>query len=323
LDEVRQIALDVFRSNFLDLRGIAEDVARARAEHITEEFLRKLEEKSPAGLAQGADPDFQRSLFNAQSEYACSGDKDLEEVLVDLLVDRADHAHQGLQTIVLNEAIKVVPKLNPGQRRTLALTFLLRHTRVTVPELSLDQFYTLWMRQIVAVGRDVPTDAISYQHIEYVGAGTVGIGSVSIGNALRQSAAGWFTKGFIEADVPENLHGYLSDSRIVKPCLRDPQRLQLTQMAQDPSARSEAFKEAIDESERDGVSALLDTGLMAEAEIREELVARVPDLQEVVEAWDNSNLSSLQLTSVGIAIGHGYWRRIMGVAAPLDVWIPN
>ena len=86
--EVRALALDVFRANFLELAGQAAEAARARAEEITEKFLKELQQQHKQGLKQAQDPDFQYALYTAQREYARCGDKELGDLLVDLLVDR-------------------------------------------------------------------------------------------------------------------------------------------------------------------------------------------------------------------------------------------
>jgi hypothetical protein len=62
-------------------------------------------------------------------------------------------------------------------------------------------------------------------------------------------------------------------------------------------------------------------GVMSDAEIREELLCRLPEAAELADVWDTSPLRHLTLTSVGVAIGHGYWRRTTSSAAPLSIWI--
>ena len=52
LSEVRKLALDVFRSNFFELAGEAKHIARQRAEEVTENFLKRLQEQHSAGLTQ-------------------------------------------------------------------------------------------------------------------------------------------------------------------------------------------------------------------------------------------------------------------------------
>ena len=80
--EVRDVALDVFRSNFYELAGVAKEIAKVRAEEITEAFLLKLQNEYPAGLDKSHDPDFQYALFTVQKEYARNGDKDLGTYLL-------------------------------------------------------------------------------------------------------------------------------------------------------------------------------------------------------------------------------------------------
>lgn len=99
--EVRQMALDVFRANFFELAGEAKNIARQRAEEITEAFLKKLQGESAGGMAQAQDPDFQHALFTVQKEHARSGDKELASLLVDLLVDRTKHDSRTILQIVL------------------------------------------------------------------------------------------------------------------------------------------------------------------------------------------------------------------------------
>ena len=103
--EVRDVALDVFRANFYELAGVAKETAKARAEEITEEFLSKLQKEHPAGLEKSNDPDFQYALFTVQKEYARNGDKDLGDLLVDLLVDRSKQEQRDILQIVLNESL--------------------------------------------------------------------------------------------------------------------------------------------------------------------------------------------------------------------------
>ena len=65
--EVRQIALDLFRANFFELVGDAQNIARQRAEEVTERFLRQLQQEHQDGLKQAQEPDFQYSLLTVQT----------------------------------------------------------------------------------------------------------------------------------------------------------------------------------------------------------------------------------------------------------------
>jgi len=58
-------------------------------------------------------------------------------------------------------------------------------------------------------------------------------------------------------------------------------------------------------------------------EIQAGFTNRVPEAAELFDVWENSWLKNLTLTSVGLALGHGCWRRLTGTAAPLRIWIPE
>jgi hypothetical protein len=101
INEVRQLALDVYKANALELAGLARNTALSRAEQVTEKFLNDLSEKNPEGLKQFSEPDFQHSLFEAQRAFSRNGDKNLEELLVNLLVNRAGESEKNESPLVL------------------------------------------------------------------------------------------------------------------------------------------------------------------------------------------------------------------------------
>lgn len=318
LEEFREVALDVYRSNFLELRGVAEEVALGRAEKITREFFRELQDRRPEALHSAADPDMQRSLYNAQREYACSGEEDLSQVLVDLLVDRAGQTDRGIETVVLNEAINAAPKLTSDQRAALAACFLVRYTRYVGPGTLDDYFKINIEKNLALLATDLPTKVSAYQHIEYVGAGSISMGQISLGESIG-SDKGFFTRGFAREEILEPLRDLADDSRVFVPCLRDSGRLQLNMVHAE---EAEPLAAAI--GRPDLVPTLqqqLNVGAMSGPEVEAELVERVPGVADLVTVWRDSVLKNLTLTTVGIAIGHGYWRRVTGSTAPLSIWL--
>lgn len=322
VEDVRAIALGVFHQNFLELRGVAEDVARGRAEKITNDFLVALEDRAPSGLNAASDPDMQRAIFDAQKEYACSGDEDLETVLVDLLVGRASETTRETRTIVLNEAIKAAPKLTPQQRRAIGVCFLCRYASWHGPPLVDAYFETFVRGNLLKLAADgLPTKDSAYQHIEYVGAGAVSIGSIGLATALGQSARPYFTHGFSRDQVAEPLTNLLENPAFLMPAIRDPDKFQLAVVLRRDLEH--LVSSLADESLGPQVTSLFDLGGMDDKEVKDDVLQRVPETAPVFEAWDGTALKSLTLTSVGIAIGHGYWRRVTNGDAPLSIWISD
>lgn len=321
IDEARTVALDVFRSNALELAGVAQTLAVARAEQLTNEFLTKLETEIPERVDQLADPDVQSVVFQAQKEFARSGEDDLRVALVDLLAARVGEDDRNLRTLALNEAIASAPKLTEKQRRAIAWVFYLRYTRPTnlgTPE----DYYSRLSKEVPALGVALPAGHADYQHIEYVGAGSLSIASYSFFQGITSGVEGLYTNGFAETDVDAALLTELQACRFVIPALRDASRLQLNLLA-DEELEERATAVGL-EARIDDLKNVVSLGRMPEADVSNEVVARVPELATLRDAWENdqTGLRSLTLTSVGLALGHAYWTRSTGSNASLKNWLP-
>ncbi len=81
----------------------------------------RLHKEYAKGLENAENPDFQRALFTVQKEYALTGDDELGDLLVDLLIDRTKQDNRSLLQIVLNESLSVVPKLTNDQLAALSV----------------------------------------------------------------------------------------------------------------------------------------------------------------------------------------------------------
>ena len=141
-DLVKTEAQEVFKQNSLVLANEAYNLVLSRSEELLDSFLKKLETKKPEAIEAMRDPGMQYSLFNAQKEYSKTGDKDLADLLEDILVERAQNPKRDLMQIVLDECITVAPKLTPDQFDALSLIFILKYTmnHGVVNQLALIQY---------------------------------------------------------------------------------------------------------------------------------------------------------------------------------------
>lgn len=126
--DVKDIVMDVFESNFQRLSQEAAQTAMVRAEELVDSFLSKLEIEAPDAIAETKNPDMQYALYTAQKEYARTGDRDLCDMLVNLLVERTKLSQRDLIQIVINESLNVAPKLTLDQLDVLSIVFLLKYT---------------------------------------------------------------------------------------------------------------------------------------------------------------------------------------------------
>lgn len=317
--DVRDVALDVFKSNFYELAGVAKEIARARAEEITEAFLSKLQQENPDGFKKSDDPDFQYALFSVQKEYARNGDKELGDLLIDLLVDRSKQEQRDILQIVLNESLSTAPKLTESQLAALAMIFLFRYTQNF--GVGNHQMFGEYLDAHVApFASKLVKSAACYQHLEFSGSGTIGLVEISLEALLGNTYQGQFLKGFEEKEITDRSISIGLDQRFFMPCLNDPSKLQVR--ANSKELLDKALEEyAISDEDRVHISALFDLGKMSELEIKDKCIEIRPYMSNLFETWSESSMKNFTLTSVGIAIGHANVKRLVGEFADLSIWI--
>jgi len=317
--DAREIAMDVFRSNFMELTEQAGNLARERAEEITEKFLNQLQNQNTEGIGKAQDPDFQYALFTVQKEYARTGDENLGDLLVDLLVDRTRHDNRTLLQIVLNESLAVAPKLTIDQLSALSIIFILKYTIYNginnLP--SLGKYLDTYVRPFV---ESLSKNASCYQHLEFAGCGSISIGSANLGNLLVKKYTGVFSKGFTHDELQKKQLEALAGSPIFTNCLHDPEKLQLNAMSEEV-LRYKALELGIGEGEINKLVDLNKAFVMSSNEVKEFLTGFRPYMSNVFETWEESFMKNMSLTSVGIAIGHANAKKHLGEFTDLSTWI--
>lgn len=317
--EVRGLALDVFRANFCELAGTAKEIAKSRAEEITEAFLKKLVDENPMGLAKSRDPDFQYALFTVQKEYARCGDKELGDLLVDLLVDRSKQDKRNILQIVLNESLITATKLTESHLASLSIIFLFAYVKYTGTR-SHEQFGDFLDRYVLPFSSKLANNHSAYQHLEFSGCGSIGMGQISLEKTIGASYQGLFFKGFDEIELHSRGIGMGRDPRFFVPCLNEATKLQVAALNKeelDYSLKAASISEDVQQK----LLALFEVGKMSEEEIKQKTVSIRPYMSDVYSAWAASSMKSFRLTSVGMAIGHANIKRFTGEFADLSLWI--
>ncbi|ROT44772.1 LPO_1073/Vpar_1526 family protein [Pusillimonas sp. NJUB218] len=316
--EARAIALDVAKATFYELSGLARDIASSRVEEITNRVIEKLEKENPSGLQKAKDPDFQYSLLTVQKEFARTGDTDLGDLLVDLLVDRSKQDQRTILQIVLNESLATAPKLTDGQLSALALIFLFRYTQNY--QVGNHKLFGEYLdKHVFPHSARLPKSAASYQHLEFAGCGTALVGG-PLEETLGKRYGGLFLKGFEKAELTSRGISVGLDSRFVIPCLTDPSKLQNNAMNRQTIEKQIEEKQL---SADDGAKllTLFDESKLNDIQVKEKVIQIRPFMKEVFDAWVNTPMQSFTLTSVGIAIGHANIKRFAREFTELEVWI--
>lgn len=317
--DVRQIALDVFKNNFANLSVVAADTAKKRAEEITGKFLDELEKRNREAVNQAQDPDFQYSLLTVQKEYAKTGDKNLGDLLVDILVERTKVDQRGLLQIVLNESLAVAPKLTTSQLCALSIIFSLKYTRYLRMN-SLDALKGYLEHRLVPFTENLPKSQASYLHLEFAGCGSISIGSSDINNILKQTYPGVFTKGFSKEKFDSEIGSIGGSEKLLIPCLRDNSLFQFNAMGFDV-LKNQMKEKGVIETEFPKIESFWKKFLISDVEIKTDLINKNENMAIIYDVWENSPMKNMSLTSVGIAIAHAYIRSKTGDSDDLSIWI--
>jgi hypothetical protein len=315
LDEVKTYVNGLFAENFIKLTGAAERIAEERAQKITDDFLQRAQDEDPQILNSLGDPAMLSAVYDAQSSYAKSGEEDLAEVLVDLLVDRSRESGRNLRAIVLEGAIPLAPKITQVQREVLGAVFVARH--VTVRTTTQDDFIAMRIRQAF-LPLTVNLDSVSkmdLQHLEYLGCGSISVAGTSLVGLLANSAH--FSKGFDPLSLSQELQALGITEPHPDPLVKD--RVVFSPWVHDP--RHVAGGDALLAPVKEEIEQTILHSMMEDTATTTELRRSIPQIDELLAMWNKAGLHRFTLTSVGIAIGHAYWKRVSGLDAPLSTWI--
>ncbi len=317
--EVLEIATNVSKAVFYELTGKAKKTASIRVEEITEQVIKKLDTENPAGLQKAIDPDFQYALFTVQKEYARNGDKDLGDLLVDILVDRSKHDQRDILQIVLNESLSTAPKLTDTNLSALAVLFLFKYTQNH--SVGNHQTFGEYLdKHLLPFVYKLSKNQASYQHLEFTGCGSIGFGGHSLEGILGDVYQGQFLKGFDQSEISNRSITVGLDPRFFIPCINDPSKLQVRANSKE-TLEGYLDRQGVSTEDRAKIMELFDFDKMSESEIKEKLIAIRPYMADVIDVWTNSAMQSFTLTSVGMAIGHANIKRLIGEFASLAIWI--
>ncbi|MEV5463202.1 LPO_1073/Vpar_1526 family protein, partial [Streptomyces cellulosae] len=199
--------MDVFKENFTKLSQNAHRLAIERADEFTANYLAELHEREPQAVGQIEDPGVQSDILEAQAGFAKSGDKDLGEVLVDILVDRTARTERTTATLALSAAITTAQKLTASQFAALSALFVfkqLRFFRVAHHEQLYERISLCLTRLREDMVRLSDSDV---QYLAALGCITISMGSTPIHQTLQTTYPGLFSEGIDVDSAPKELSG--------------------------------------------------------------------------------------------------------------------
>lgn len=321
--DAKDIALDVFESNFHKLSTVAANVASDRAEKIVENYLGKLQQEKPESIENVNDPDIQYALFTAQKEYARSGDENIGDMLVELLVERTKVKERDFKQVVLNEAIEVLPKLNTIQLNILSILFVINYVHfqslnsIQALKDMLNHYFEPFILETT------PSDN-QFLHLEYCGCINVErVTTSEFITSFKMNYPGLFSKGFSREVIMQRFDNQLTKEIEMKLFTRCLHNLSLFQInAINKSDLEYVTKNLnLDSSILSKLNQLFDEDLMTDNQIKDKLRELFPPFAKVNQFWEGTAIKSSRLTTVGIAIAHANLKKKCNFDAGLEIWI--
>jgi hypothetical protein len=316
-DELRAAVTKEFQAEFFKLLGLAGDIATARAEKVVEKFIDRIEKTDPTIMQQASEPDFRHAIFTAQKATARAGDENLEELLVELLVQRGHQAKRNLLQIVLNESLEAVGLLTDEQVATLTLAFLIRSS-VHPGVADFSGFVALSRTQYLPYLTLAASSSGTFDHLVHARCGTISMGSISLAEVFQRAYPGLWQRG-IPRDDPAigKLQPYAKSILVTSEHAPD-----LLRVNAGTEARLQTwFKELrISVDDQQTLTELFSRPKFDTGRIREICTAAAPHFTQLFKIWDETEMKHFSVSNIGIAIGHANISRTEKFDA-LSTWI--
>ena len=317
--EAKEIITTLFKENFLKLSEEAYEVVIERASVFVENFLKELLSRNEEGIAQAKNPSFQSIFYNAQKFYACSGDEEMRDLLINMLVERTKHENRDFEQIVLDEAIITIPKLTDQQIATLSVSFLLVKSRFLGVK-NIDAFIETIEKHFKPFINKLTKNPNCYLHLAYASCGDLAEGKYNIYRLMINSYKGLFSNGFSTKELEEIAVDIEQVREIVGECMNDSEKIQLAQI-NDEVTKEIATKNDISLEIVNKLIKLNNQYLMKAREMKIFLESKSEHMKNLNDIWDNSDLCHFRLTSVGMAIAHANIKKELPNFSDLDIWI--
>ena len=303
--DARQVALDVFKANSSVYTEIAKKTIDERVVNITDDIFTMIYSELPDTVEKLVEPAVQDTLLKIQKEYAKNDDPALKERLIALLKNRLKADEKDMETIVLDEALEIVPKLTGIQLNILSLNLtVLRilHHEVT----NRDTFFHMLTSKILLFYSNHMSKTMEYAHLQYLGcSGILSEGSTykPIEEIFRNRYAGLFSRGFSREEFYEYMGIEIQEfQQLITTCQIDKEKYQFNAMNENVLKYSIAQSGKQEYEEK--LLQYYKEHIMEVKEIKDDISSHVQGFEELADFWKKtSEFKSMNLTSVGIEIG--------------------
>ena len=318
--------LDAVAAQFPVHLAAAREIVDGRIADFERRVLERFDDKGNGDgrRAAFADPDFLYVLKQSQHAYLRSGDEGVRETLIDLIARRSKETARSRLSLTLNDAVEKSAVLTSNEFAELSFSYLLGMTMHNGLR-NMDLFAQFVCDMILPLLPDISRESASYQYLVAQSCATISqFGQQAFIRIVRLNYGGLFARGFtmeeVEKCLPDGRKQLAKESALYVPCLNDPTKIQIAFLNKDEFDKH-AAAHFWKEPEKAALWGLVDSTTMNGEDLIKHIEAKVPEIRQAIEVWDNTPLCRLNLTTVGIAIGHSNLVRLGKFKADLGIWI--
>lgn len=311
---------DLIKSELAIYKEEAEKTAKERDEKFLSTFFEQLHNAKiddNVMCEEFKNPDMQYTYIEAQKAYIRLGTPELENILSNLLVERAKETQRSLLQIALSEAVTVVPMLLPVQLDILALCFTLKYSRKLNVN-NIPSFLHYIQNDILPhISSNMDKQSL-FQHLVYTKTASIDLGELSLEDIFLETYGGLFLRGYSIEELDEYPSKY---PKLFTKCIHDNKKLQINAISEEALDKVLKTMKSISPSERDYIQKHFSNNLMNEKNVRQFICSHLPNTEELFKQWNDTILKHLSLTSVGIVLGAKRSTQLTGNTYNMNIWI--
>ncbi|MET8896894.1 LPO_1073/Vpar_1526 family protein [Streptomyces albogriseolus] len=302
----RDTAMEVFEKNFHKLSQKAYSEARDRAEEFTSNLIEEIQQRAPHALERFQDPGTQAALFSAQSGYAKTGDADLGEVLIELVMTRISSNVRDTSQLASGYAVTIAENLSSHHFAIVSCAFALKQLAYGGIK-SADSLARQMLDTVAPFVRDLDSaESVDLDYLTGLGCMISTSSTLSPGRASGLNYPGLFTKGFSSNEMPDAAR--LVKTPLVRPFGPESDRYKINAIT--TAELRELIERTVLHDMGDLALQTLRNSVMHERDIERILCQEQEGLTAIFARCSTLGIYSHINTAIGTAIAHANMRRV-------------
>jgi hypothetical protein len=323
--DAKEVALMVVEQNFIKFSEEAKATAKVRAEEMVNEYLAGLVAKDERLVDEVQSPGVQMALVSAQKEFIKSGDKDLSQLLVNVLVERTAQPQRNLLQITLDDSLTALGRLTNSHVSTILLSFLLNNfskghvTNVT----TVKTFFDSYVQPLIP---HASRSRAAYDHLVSVGCGEIVYGNGELINNILSNYKAAFNSGMDEATFlslhKKGLVDPVKYPHLVVHCGNNYKKVQIGYLT-DHALSVAVTRFGLSNEVANELQQIFNDTTMPIDDIKSQLLGFGSYMAELFDLWENTPFSSLTLNNIGKVLAISAFQKEYNAKLDMQTWVQD